>query len=339
MGTRRTSVKQLFGPVHFGSDQEPGIRRRGAKRFTYIDERTKRAPSARDLERIRVLAVPPAWSDVWIAADAGCHLQAAGRDARGRKQYRYHPAFTESQSENKFGDLVSFAQVLGSLRSRVTRDLGRDDLSQDRVVATVVRLLDVTSLRVGNVEYARANRSFGLTTLRNRHVAVRGTMIRFTFRGKSAHDFDVVVDNARLAKIVRSCQHLPGQQLFEYTAEDGTVRAVGSSDVNTYLGEHGAPGMTAKTFRTWNATVRAAEGLADIAALEEAPTKRVVNAIIDQVADHLGNTRSICRNSYVHPAVVDAYLDGSLMKHWRRPVSRRPTGLLDSERRTLRLLR
>ena len=207
------------------------------------------------------------------------------------------------------------------------------------MVATIVRLLDVTSLRVGNVEYAHANRSFGLTTLRNRHVAVRGTVVRFTFRGKSAHDFDVVVDNARLAKIVRSCQHLPGQQLFEYAAQDGTVRAIGSSDINTYLGEHGAPGMTAKTFRTWNATVRAAEGLADIAVLEEAPTKRVVNAVIDQVADHLGNTRSICRNSYVHPAVVDAYLDGSLMKHWRRPVGRRPTGLLDSERRTLRLLR
>ncbi|MGZ4700303.1 MAG: DNA topoisomerase IB [Ilumatobacteraceae bacterium] len=333
------SDPQLFEPVHFGSGNEPGIRRRGSKRFTYLDERTHRAPSGRDLKRIRVLAVPPAWSDVWIAADAGSHLQAWGRDARGRKQYRYHPAFTEKQSENKFDDLVSFAQVLGSLRSRVTRDLARDGLSHDRVVATVVRLLDVTSLRIGNVEYARENRSFGLTTLRNRHVAVRGSTIRFTFRGKSAHDFDVRVDNARLAKVVRSCQHLPGQQLFEYTAEDGMARSVGSSDVNTYLAEHGAPGMTAKTFRTWNATVRAAEGLADMAMLEEVPTKRVVNAVIDQVADHLGNTRSICRTSYVHPAVVDAYLDGSLMKPWRRPVGRRPAGLLDSERRTLRLLR
>ncbi len=332
-------MKWLFEPVHFGSDQEPGIRRRGSKRFTYVGERTKRGPSARDLERIRVLAVPPAWSDVWISADAGSHLQAAGRDARGRKQYRYHPAFTKSQSENKFDDLLSFAQVLGSLRSRVVRDLRRNDLSHDRVVATIVRLLDVTSLRVGNVEYARANRSYGLTTLHNRHVAVRGTMIRFTFRGKSAHDFDVVVDNARVARIVRSCQHLPGQQLFEYVAEDGSVRVIGSSDVNTYLGEHGAPGMTAKTFRTWNATVRAAEGLADIAGLEEAPTRRVLNAVIDQVADHLGNTRSICRNSYVHPGVVDAYLDGSLMKRWQRPVGHRPAGLLDSERRTLRLLR
>ena len=332
-------MKQVFGPVHFGSGDAPGIRRRGSTRFTYVDERTNRPPSERNLHRIRVLAVPPAWTDVWIAADPGSHLQAWGRDARGRKQYRYHPAFTESQSENKFDDLVSLAQVLGSLRSRVTRDLGRNDLSHDRVVATVVRLLDVTSLRVGNVEYARTNRSFGLTTLRNRHVAVRGTMIRFTFRGKSAHDFDVLVDDARLAKIVRSCQHLPGQQLFEYTAEDGVVRAIGSSDVNTYLGEHGAPGMTAKTFRTWNATVRAAEGLADMAALEEEPTKRVVNAVIDQVADHHGNTRSICRKSYVHPTVVDAYLDGSLIKQWRRPVSRRPAGLLDGERRTLRLLR
>jgi DNA topoisomerase-1 len=336
---RGHNVKALFGPVHFGSGDEPGIRRRGSTRFTYVDERTNRPASKRNLERIHALAVPPAWSDVWIATDPGSHLQAWGRDARGRKQYRYHPAFTESQSENKFGDLVSFAQVLGSLRARVTRDLGKNDLSHDRVVATVVRLLDVTSLRVGNVEYARSNRSFGLTTLRNRHVTVHGTTIRFTFRGKSAHDFDVLVDNARLAKIVRSCQHLPGQQLFEYTAEDGVVRAIGSSDVNTYLGEHGVPGMTAKTFRTWNATVRAAEGLADVAAVEEVPTKSVVNAVIDQVADHLGNTRSVCRNSYVHPAVVAAYLDGSLTKQWPRPVGRRPAGLLDGERRTLRLLR
>ena len=332
-------MNPLFESLHLGSDQEPGIRRRGSKRFTYVDERSRRAPSGRDLERIRALAVPPAWSDVWIAADAGSHLQATGRDARGRKQYRYHPAFTESQSENKFDDLVAFAQVLGSLRSRVTRDLARDDLSHDRVVATVVRLLDLTSLRVGNIEYARANRSFGLTTLRSRHVTVRGTTIRLTFRGKSAHDFDVFVDNARLAKIVRACQHLPGQQLFEYAEVDGMVRAIGSSDVNTYLAEHGAPGMTAKTFRTWHATVRAAEGLADVAAIEEAPTKRVLNAVVDQVADHLGNTRSICLKSYVHPAAVDTYLDGSLVKHWRRPIGRRPSGLMDSERRTLRLLR
>ena len=329
----------MIESLRFGSDQEPGIRRRGSKRFSYVDDRTGKAPSPADLQRIRALAIPPAWTDVWISADPGSHLQATGRDSRGRKQYRYHAEFVDSQSENKFADLVVFAQVLGSLRSRVRRDLSRDDLSHDRVVATVVRLLDVTSLRIGNIEYARANRSFGLTTLRNNHVAVRGSTVRLSFRGKSAHDFDVVVDNARLAKIVRACQHLPGQQLFEYSAGDGVVRPIGSSDVNAYLAEFGAPGMTAKTFRTWNATVRAAEGLADVAQLEQAPTKRVLNAVIDDVADHLGNTRSICRKSYVHPAVVDAYLDGTIMKRWQRPVGQRPSGLTVGERRTLRLLR
>jgi DNA topoisomerase-1 len=207
------------------------------------------------------------------------------------------------------------------------------------VVATVIRLLDVTSLRIGNAEYARSNKSFGLTTLRNRHVLVRGSEIHFEFRGKSAHDFDVTVDNRRLAKIVRSCQHLPGQHLFQYRAFDGSVRSVGSADVNVYLGEHGRPGATAKTFRTWNATVLAAETLSIASQQEDEPSKSVLNAAIDQVADHLGNTRSVCRTSYVHPAVIDAYLDATLARRWQRPVGQRPTRLSVSERKTIRLLR
>ena len=325
--------------LHFGSDEAPGIRRRGTKRFTYMNEVTHRPVSQVDLHRIRSLAVPPAWQHVWISADPQSHLQATGRDARGRKQYRYHPAFVDAQSENKFGELVSFGNVLGSLRGRVDRDLRRDNLDQDRIVATVVRLLDITSLRVGNAEYSRANKSFGLTTLRNGHVVVRGSRIHMSFKGKSAHEFDVSVDSKRLSTIVRRCQDLPGQQLFEYRTPDGSVRVVGSSDVNRYLGEHAAAGITAKTFRTWNATVRAAEGLVRRAEDGSDPTQRVVNEVIDEVADHLGNTRAVCRNSYVHPVVVEAYVEGTLLPRWHRPVGRRPAGLTVAERKTLRLLK
>jgi len=325
--------------LRFGSDQEPGIRRRGAKRFTYVNERTGRAASAADLERIKALVIPPAWTDVWIAAQANSHLQATGRDARGRKQYRYHNAFVDDRASDKFADLVPFAGALGPLRRRVDRDLRLGELSQDRVVATVVRLLDVTSLRIGNAEYARSNGSFGLTTLRNKHVHVRGSSIHFEFRGKSAHDFDVEIENKRLAKIVKSCQHLPGQRLFEYRAIDGSVRTVDSNDVNAYLGEHGRAGTTAKTFRTWNATVRAAEALFVASQGDEKPTAAVLNAAIDQVADHLGNTRSVCRSSYVHPTVIEAYLDGTLAPRWQRPVSQRANRLSVSERKTVRLLK
>ena len=325
--------------LHFGSDQEPGIRRRGVSRFSYVNEVTGRAPSAVDLARIRALVIPPAWTDVWIAASPNSHLQATGRDSRGRKQYRYHDEFTSSRAENKFADLIPFGNALGGLRRRVDRDLRRSDLDHDRVVATLVRLLDVTSLRIGNAEYERTNKSYGLTTLRNHHARVSQSAIHLVFPGKSAHKFDLTVESRRLAKVVRGCQHLPGQRLFEYRAADGRARGVGSSDVNEYLAEHAGAGVTAKTFRTWNATVRAAEGLAEAAQHEATPTKRVVNDVIDEVADHLGNTRAVCRSSYVHPAVVEAFIDGTLAQNWQRAVGKSPTGLTVAERRALRLLR
>jgi DNA topoisomerase-1 len=325
--------------LRFGSDVEPGIRRRGRSRFTYVNERTGRTPSRKDLERISALAVPPAWTDVWIAADAASHLQATGRDARGRKQYRYHPDFTASRSQNKFADLVSFGSGLGRLRRRVDRDLRSKDVDHDHVVAVVVRLLDLTGLRVGNIEYARDNRSFGLTTLRDRHAVVRGTTINLSFRGKSAHEFDVTVESARLARLVRRCQNLPGQQLFQYRMADGALRAISSTDVNAYLAEHGNVSMSAKSFRTWNATVLAAEGFVQSAGDDGEPTARVVNEVIDQVAGELGNTRAVCRASYVHPAVIASYLDATLVPQWRRPVGSKPTGITDVERRVLRLLR
>lgn len=332
-----TAPNAKFDQLRFGSDQEPGIRRTGSRRFGYRRDGVG-AITPKDRERIRLLAVPPAWTDVWIADDPTSHLQATGRDAKDRKQYRYHSEFTAGQAENKFADLVTFGHRLGALRRHVARDLARSELGLELVVATVVRLLDVTSLRVGNVEYSRTNESFGLTTLTNDHVAVRGSTIRLAFRGKSSHDFDLRVDNARLAGIVRKCQHLPGQDLFEYKDSDGEVRRVSSNDVNQYLTEHAAPGVTAKTFRTWNATARAAEGLA--AASENGPaTKRMLNDVVDAVAHHLGNTRAVCRKSYVHPVVVEGYIDGSLLRSWRRPVATRPSGLTIPERKTLRLLR
>lgn len=325
--------------LRFGNDTEPGIRRRGHQRFRYIDERTGRPPAARHLERIARLAVPPAWTDVWIAADPASHVQATGRDARGRKQYRYHPQFTEDRSTDKFADLVAFGTSLGALRARVRRDLAADDLGHDQVVALVVRLLDVTSLRIGNPEYASTNRSFGLTTLRNGHAVVRGSAVRFAFRGKSAHEFDVSIENPRLAKIVRRCQHLPGQLLFGYRTATGEVRSVGSTDVNDYLGEHAGAGTTAKTFRTWNATVRAAAGLARAAGAHPGPTASVLNEVIDDVAATLGNTRAVCRKSYVHPAVVEGYLDETLLPRWNRRVGSKPAGLTVDERKVVRLLR
>ena len=324
--------------IRFGSDVEPGIRRSGTKRFVYVDETSGRAANAIDVARIRGLAVPPAWTRVWIAADAESHLQATGRDARGRKQYRYHPAFTASRADHKFADLVQFGHRLGRSRRRVAHDLARPTLDHDLVVATVVCLIDVTSLRIGNDQYARANKSFGVTTLHNRHVAVRGSTIRIAFRGKSAQRFDVGVHNARLANIVRRCQHLPGQHLFKYRSADGSVRRVTSSDVNTYLAEHAAPGVTAKTFRTWNATVLAAERLAAASEHVETATIKVLNEVVDSVADHLGNTRAVCRNSYVHPAVVDSHLDATLLRQWARPTGKSPSGLTVAEHKTLRLL-
>lgn len=325
--------------LRYGSDTEPGIRRSGTKRLRYVNERTGRQPARRDLDRIASLAIPPAWEDVWIAADASSHVQATGRDARGRKQYRYHPVHTSSQSADKFDELVPFAMALPRIRRRVSRDLRSAEVDRDTVIAVVVRLLDLTGLRIGNEQYARENRTYGLTTLRQRHAHVRGSRVSLSFRGKSSHDFDLDVDSAPLAKVVRKCQHLPGQQLFQYVDATGERHTITSTDVNAYLAEHGSMAVTAKTFRTWNATVLAAEQFARAADDGIEPTPSVVNEIVDRVADELGNTRAVCRNSYLHPAVIGAFLDGALLPQWNRPVSARPAGLNVAERRVVRLLK
>ncbi len=325
--------------LRYGSDAEPGIRRRGTKRFEYRDERTGRPPSKQHLERIRKLAIPPAWTDVWIAGDARSHVQATGRDARGRKQYRYHADFTAHRSGDKFGGLVEFGKSLDGLRRQVRKDLRDPTPGHDQVVALVVRLLDLTALRVGNEEYARTNKSFGLTTLRNRHVSVHGATIRLHFRGKGAKHVDVAVEDRTLARLVRRCQHLPGQLLFEYENDEGAIRAIGSSDVNDYLSRHGAYGATAKTFRTWEGSTLAAEGLSLHAAGEDEPDVSTVRDVVSEVAAYLNNTPAVCRASYIHPTVVDRYMDGSLLMSWSRPVRRSPATLVASEKRLLRLLK
>ena len=265
------------------------------------------------LQRIRSLAIPPAWTDVWICASPRGHLQATGRDARGRKQFRYHPRWTALRDANKYSRLVGFCRVLPAIRRRVSRDMRKPGLDHEKVVATIVKLMELTLIRVGNDEYARQNGSFGLTTLRDRHAKVRGSTVRLRFRGKSGQEVEAEVTDRRVAKIIKQLQDLPGQELFTYIGEDGAVHCVSSDDVNTYLRETTGEDYTAKDFRTWAGTVLAAAALRGLKGFEsETEAKRNVVQAIDRVAKRLGNTRAVARRSYVHPAVVDAYLDGTL---------------------------
>ena len=278
------------------------------------------------LERIKALAIPPAWDDVWICAGARGHLQATGRDAKGRKQSRYHPRWTALRDANKYARLIGFCAVLPKIRRRVARDLRGPELTHEKVVATIVKLMETTLIRVGNEEYARLNRSYGLTTLRDRHAKVRGSTVRLVFRGKSGKDVEAEVADRRVARVVKQCQDLPGQDLFAYVDRNGDRRTVTSQDVNDYLRETTGEDYTAKDFRTWAGTVLAAVALRELEGFEsEAEAKRNVVAAIDRVAKRLGNTRAVCRRSYVHPAVLDAYLDGSL----GRRLVRRAEKLLD----------
>jgi DNA topoisomerase-1 len=326
--------------LRFGVDDEPGIRRRGHRRPTYTDEASGRAVHDRKvLDRIEHLAVPPAWSDVWIASDPRSHVQATGRDARGRKQYRYHPRYRAHREEAKFDLLVPFGHALPQLRTQVDRDLRRHGVPRERVIAAVVELLDRTLIRVGNEEYARENGSFGLTTLRNRHVHVEGSHLRMHFAGKSNKEFDVRFDDPRLARIVTRCQDLPGQLLFQYVNGDGTPRPVRSSDVNEYLRDHSGLEATAKTFRTWNATVYAAAALAVATAPASVREgKATVSAMLEVVSGELNNTPAVCRRSYIHPALFDAYLDGTLQDRWADASARGSRQLTIEERKTLSML-
>ena len=301
--------------LRYVTDLLPGIRReRRGDSWIYKDPAGGRVEDERTLDRIRRLAIPPAWTRVWICADPDGHIQATGRDARGRKQYRYHERWRAVRDENKYERMIEFARALPRIRRRVDRDLRRRGLPREKVLATVVRLLETTMIRVGNEEYAQKNRSFGLTTLRDRHVKVRGRgRIRFYFRGKSGKDHEVTIVNSRLAGVVRQCQELPGQELFQYMNGDGERRRVTSEDVNEYLRETTGADFTAKDFRTWAGTVLAARALQEVESVDSAAqAKRNVVAAIERVAKELGNTRDVCRKCYVHPAVVDAYMDGTM---------------------------
>jgi DNA topoisomerase-1 len=294
------------------TDEGPGIRRRRTGTgFAYTGPDGR---PVRDLEtrrRIRSLAVPPAWTDVWICPVPNGHLQASGRDARGRKQYRYHPRWRAARDETKYARTLAFAAALPRIRARVEADLARPGLPREKVLATVVRLLETTCIRVGNEEYARANGSFGLTTLRAQHVDVSGATLRFSFRGKGGKRHDVDVRDARLARIVRRCQELPGHELFQYVDADGQRQTIDSADVNTYLRAISGDDFTAKDFRTWSGTVLAALALDGfpVSTSRVASRRNAVRAI-EQVARRLGNTPAICRRSYVHPAVMEAYAAG-----------------------------
>lgn len=305
--------------LRYVSGGEPGIRRIGdAPRFRYRDASGKAIADEATLERIRALAIPPAYREVWICAHPRGHLQATGIDARGRKQYRYHADWRRVRDGAKFSRMRQFGEELPRLRRRLRRDLALPGLPRDKVVAVVVSLLDETAARVGNAEYARANNSFGLTTLRNRHVRfVRAGRVRLRYRGKGGAEREIVVDDARLARIVRRCQQLPGQLLFQYLDDEGVQHPVDSGLVNDYLREAMGEAFTAKDFRTWAATVRAI-ALMGCTPLPQARSERALNAciveVIRQVAAELGNTPAVCRKSYIHPAVFDAWRAGRLPK-------------------------
>ncbi len=299
--------------LRYATDARPGTTRRGSGRgFSYRDAAGATIRDRAGVERIRALAIPPAWTDVWICPWPNGHLQATGRDARGRKQYRYHPRWQARRGSDKFERMVEFAQALPAIRDRCEADLRRPGLPREKVLAVVVRLLERTLIRVGNDEYARDNRSFGLTTLKNRHARIDGGHVRFRFRGKSGKTHEVGLQDRRLARVIRRCQELPGQELFQYVDDDGEVRDVASDDVNDYLRQAGGP-FSAKDFRTWAGTVLAYRALRALQPSgDEADARRAVIEAVRITADRLGNTPAVARGSYVHPAVLEAYMDGSL---------------------------
>jgi DNA topoisomerase I len=302
--------------LRYVSDARPGIRRhRAGKGFYFTAADGSRIADRAATKRIRALAIPPAWQDVWIYPFGDGHIQATGRDARGRKQYRYHPRFREIRESTKYEHVVGFANALPVIRAKVREHMALPGLPRDKVLATVVYLLDKTLIRVGNDDYAKHNKSYGLTTFKNRHAEVNGSEVRFRFVGKSGKDWLAKIRNRRVAKIIRACQELPGQELLQYRDQDGSIRDVTSGDVNEYLREISGQDITVKDFRTWAGTVLAAVALKEIESFDsQAKAKKNLRAAVEKVAAKLGNTPTICRKCYVHPEVLNAYLDGSLVR-------------------------
>jgi DNA topoisomerase-1 len=319
--------------LRYVSDTGPGIRRKRAGRgFSYIapDGSVIRDPA--ELRRIRALAIPPAYTDVWISPSPRGHIQATGRDARGRKQYRYHPRWREVRDATKFGRMLAFSMALPAIRERVDHDLALSGLPRERVLATIVRLLESTGIRVGNEEYARTNRSFGLTTLRNRHVEISGSRISFEFRGKSGKTVSCDLSDRRVARILQRCQEIPGEELFQYLDEDGKRQSIDSGDVNDYLREISGQDFTAKDFRTWAGTMLAAQAFQELGtAAADTETKKNILTTIDQVAERLNNTRAVCRKYYIHPAILEGYGAGTLLEALERTASTNGHGGLPAE--------
>ena len=295
--------------LHYVTDAITGItRRRSGKGWSYYDTDGIRISDTAARKRLNALVIPPGWSNVWICPDPDGHIQVTARDARGRKQYYYHPSYREARDQSKFRRMLEFSEILPELRQRVERDLRAGELSRRQLLATVVRLLDKTLIRVGNDEYARENNSYGLTTLRRKHVKIKGTLLRFSFRGKSGVEHSVAVNDPRLARIVQRCQDLPGQELFQYLDAFGKRKPVLSDDVNDYLREVSGRDITAKDFRTWGGTMVAAVALRTMGpAMSRSEADRNIVRALDAVAERLGNTRAVCRKYYVHPALLNAY--------------------------------
>jgi DNA topoisomerase-1 len=316
--------------LRYVTDAVPGIgRRRVGRGFSYVHVDGRAIRERERVRRFRSLAIPPAWRDVWICPIPEGHLQVTARDARGRKQYRYHPAFRAHRDNAKFERMVTLSDVLWTVRERVERDVARAALERDTVMSTIVWLLERTPIRVGSHDLAKENNSYGLTTLRRKHVSIAGSTLKFEFRGKSGVEHAVAVTDRRIARIVQRCSELPGRELFQYLDASGHRQIIHADDVNTYLREITGRDVTAKDFRTWSGTMIAAEALREMG---PAPTKReaernVIRAI-DRTAERLGNTRAVCRKYYIHPALIDAYLDGEVLPPLREPVwqERRPHG-------------
>jgi DNA topoisomerase I len=319
--------------LRYTNDTMPGIQRvRHGTSFRYVGPDGKVIRAEAELQRIRALVIPPAWTDVWISTDPRGHLQATGRDARRRKQYRYHARWREVRDDTKYYRLLAFAQILPTVRRRTYEDLGRAGLSKEKVLGAVVQLLEKTLIRVGNDEYARQNHSFGLTTLRDAHGNVKGGRLRFSFKGKSGIEHEIDLSDRRLARIVKACRDIPGYELFQYYDEEGARQAIGSADVNEYLQEITGNDFTSKDFRTWAGTVLAAQLLRAFARAEsDAQAKRNIVQAVEAVAKRLGNTKAVCRKCYIHPAVFDAYLDGTILKAATRAQRARDTAELSEE--------
>jgi len=325
--------------LRYVAPEGPGIvRKRTGKGFSYIGVNGKPIRDPEELARIRSLVIPPAWTKVWICPLKSGHLQAVGRDARGRKQYRYHPIYRKIRDETKFSRMIAFAAVLPKIRERVRKDLARPGMPKEKVLATVVRLLESTGIRVGNEEYAKTNGSYGLTTLREAHVEVSGSKLRFHFRGKSGLVHDVKLTDRKLSRIVLECQSIPGEELFHYVGEDGEVSKINSEDVNEYLREAAGDSFTAKDFRTWTGTGRAAELLAEAAFENEGEAKKNLVAAVKTVAAKLGNRPATCRKYYVHPAIMEAYVNGTLLEAMKTSPSEAATSESGLEPRELCVL-